>query len=123
MIKLKDILDESVNRPIYSIMEFIRENGINEMSEDHKARLEVLIEKYGEEALLEKFKSKAQLRYLYSKHPKIAQSWMGKHRKGEVERLPNRLHPRKPGVRVHKVAEKHKNNKSVRNALKTLGNR
>ena len=123
MIKLVDILDEAVNEPMYSLIEFIRKNGINEISEDHKLRLEALLEKYGEDVLLEKFKSKAQLRYLYSKHPKIAQSWMGKHRKGEVERLPNRLHPRKPGVRVHKVAEKHKNNKSVRNALKSLGNR
>lgn len=123
MIKLKDILEESVNRPVYSIIEFIRESGTNQISEDHITRLESLIEKYGEEVVLEKFKSKAQLRYLYSKHPKIATSWMGKHKKGEVERLPNRLHPRKPGVRVHKVADKYKNNKSVRNALKSLGNR
>jgi len=84
---------------------------------------EVIIEYYGEERILEKFESKAQLRFLFSKHPKVAQKWMGKHRKGEIERLPNRKHPRKPGVRVHKVDNKYKNNDSVRNALKSLGNR
>ena len=123
MIKLTDILEESVNRPIYSIIQFLGKSGINEVSDNHVTRLEALIEKYGEETVLEKFKSKAQLRYLYSKHPKIAKSWMGKHNKGEVERLPNRLHPRKPGSRTHKVADKHKNIKSVRGALKSLGNR
>jgi|TARA_B110000908_G_C10230843_1_gene440498 hypothetical protein len=123
MIKLTDILEESVNRPIYSIIQFLGKSGINEVSDNHVTRLEALIEKYGEETVLEKFKSKAQLRYLYSKHPKIATSWMAKHKKGEVERLPNRKHPRKPGTRTHKVATKHQNNKSVRGALKSLGNR
>jgi hypothetical protein len=122
MIKLTDILNESINRPVYSIIQFIRKCGINEVSNKHTTRLEALIEKYGEDIVLEKFKSKAQLRYLYSKHPKIATSWMSKHRKGEIERLPNRLHAKKPGIRTHTVADKYKNNKSVRGAIASLGN-
>ena len=82
---------------------------------------EVLSEAYGEDILLEKFKSKAQLRFLFSKHPKIAGKWLSKHRKGEVERLPNRIHPKDPTHPKRKVAQKYMNNKSVRNALKTLG--
>jgi hypothetical protein len=122
MIKLVDILDESVNAPIYSIAEFITKNGINEISEDQLTRLEALIEKHGEEVVLEKFKSKAQLRYLYAKEPKIAKSWRKKHRKGEIERLPNRKHPKNSDSPRRNVPQKYLNDKSVRNALKSLGN-
>ena len=85
--------------------------------------MESLIEKYGEDVVLEKFKSKAQLRYLYAKHPKIATSWMGKHKKGEVERLPNRKHPKNPDSPKRNVPQKYLNDKSVRSALKSLENR
>ena len=122
MIKLVDILDENVNAPIYSIVEFITESGTNEISEDQLTRLEALIEKLGEDVVLEKFKSKAQLRYLYAKEPKIAGKWMGKHRKGEIERLPNRKHPKNPDSPRRNVPQKYLRNKSVRNALKSLGN-
>ena len=85
---------------------------------------EVLCEKYGEVAILEKFSSKAQLRYLFTKEPKIAKSWMGKHRKGEIERLPNRLHPRDASSPKRDVPQKYRNKyKSVNNAVKSLGNR
>ena len=107
MIKLVDILSENVNAPIYSIVEFITESGTNEIRED---------------VVLEKFKSKAQLRYLYAKEPKIAGKWMGKHRKGEIERLPNRKHPKNPDSPRRNVPQKYLKNKSVRNALKSLGN-
>jgi len=122
MIKLVDILEESVNAPIYSIVEFITKNGINEISEDQLTRLEALIEKYGEKVVLEKFQSKAQLRYLYAKEPKIAKSWRKKHRKGEIERLPNRKHPKNPDSPRRNVPQKYLNDKSVRSALKSLGN-
>ena len=123
MIKLVDILEESVNAPIYSIVEFITKSGINEISEDQLTRLEGLVEKYGESVVLEKFKSKAQLRFLYAKEPKVAKSWRKKHRKGEIERLPNRIHPKDPDSPKRNVPQKYLNDKSVRNALKSLGSR
>ena len=123
MIKLVDILKESVNAPMYSIVEFITKKGINEISEDQLTRLEALVEKYGESVVLEKFKSKAQLRFLYAKEPKVAKSWRKKHRKGEIERLPNRIHPKNPDSPKRKVPQKYLNDKSVRNALKSLGSR
>ena len=85
---------------------------------------EVLCEKYGEGAILEKFSSKAQLRYLFTKEPKIAKSWMGKHRKGEIERLPNRLHPKDSTSPKRVVPQKYRNKyKSVDNVVKSLGDR
>ena len=85
---------------------------------------EVLCEKYGEVATLEKFASKAQLRFLFSKEPKIATSWIAKHKKGEIERLPNRKHPRDASSPKRKVPEKYRNKyKSVNTALKSLGDR
>ena len=85
---------------------------------------EVLCEKYGEVAILEKFASKAQLRYLFAKEPKIATKWIAKHRKGEVERLPNRIHPKDASSPKRKVPAKYRNKyKSVNTALKSLGDR
>ena len=36
------------------------------------------------------FRSKAQQRYLFSKHPRMAKKWAGEMKKGAIKRLPER---------------------------------
>lgn len=43
------------------------------------------------------FKSKAQARLMFAKHPKIAKRWAKKTGKGRMKRLPARAHRRSRG--------------------------